>query len=439
MKSLHNILAARIGCSSLVILLAVLIAAVLVKTKPETQTIVPQEQVLAVQLKEAAAESLTVYIETQGVVQPLREVNISLQVGGQVVAMPKALQAGGLVTEGQLLLKIDPVDYQTRLAEAEAAVARIEAGLNMIDINEQANRVQLSLTERSRDLARKDFERAKKLAAEGQAVSVSVVESAERALTQAETQVSQLQQSLAQVPSRKLELQSELSAARARLEQAETALARTVLTAPFNARILAARAEMDEVLQPGATLFELADDSSLEIEVAVTAEDLRKWIPFEAQRDPASGWFAPLQNVPVKITWAESAEQISWQGHLNRIIRFDATTRTATLAVRIEGENLRASGSGLPLTAGMFCQVRIPGKTLSDVIALPRSAVTFDNKAYISENNRLKTVNVTVARSQGDAVYVSEGIRPGDQVVITRLVAPLEGVKLRDIDGDLQE
>jgi membrane fusion protein, multidrug efflux system len=52
--------------------------------------------------------------------------------------------------------------------------------------------------------------------------------------------------------------------------------------------------------------------------------------------------------------------------------------------------------------------------------------------AYLSVDGRLKTVQVKVARSQGDKVYVSEGIAPGDQVVVTRLVAPLEGVKLME-------
>jgi membrane fusion protein, multidrug efflux system len=432
MKTPSTLLSTRLGCSGGVILFSLLIALVLVKTKPETKTEAPREQVLAVKLLEAAPESLTVYIESQGLVKSLRRVQITPQVGGRVIEMPLPLKAGDLLQKGQLLVKIDPVDYQTALAEAKTSVARIEAGLEMIKINQEANAAQLQVAERSRDLAQKDFERAKKLSEEGQAVSISVVESSERAFIQAETQVLQLQQALAQVPSRVLEAESELAAALSRVEQAALALARTEISAPFDARIIESNVEMDEVLQPGVSIFELADDASLEIEVPVTAPDLRNWIPFEQDRDINSGWFAPLQPVPVKITWAESAEELSWEGRLDRIIRFDATTRTATLAVRIDGEKLRTHESGLPLTAGMFCQVEIPGKTLEEVIALPRSSVTFDNMAYLSVDGRLKTVQVKVARSQGDKVYVSEGIAPGDQVVVTRLVAPLEGVKLME-------
>ncbi|MGA0368869.1 MAG: efflux RND transporter periplasmic adaptor subunit, partial [Kiritimatiellia bacterium] len=316
-------------------------------------------------------------------------------------------------------------------AEAQASVSRLEAGLELIRIQEASNREQLQLAERSRDLARKEFERARRLSEEGQAVSEAVVESSERSLTQAETQVLQLRQALALVPGQILETESGLKAARAGVEQARLQLARTAIRSPLSGRIVLAQVEQAEVLQPGQMIFEIAEDSRLEIEVPVTAADLRNWIPFAQNPSPAlRGWFAPLLPVPVEIRWSESSSEALWEGELNRIVRFDATTRTAMLAVRIPEEKLITHATGLPLSEGMFCQVRIPGKELKQVFAVPRSAVTFDNKCYLYVDGRLKTVEVSVARSEGDITYISGGIQPGDQVIITRLVAPLEGVKL---------
>ncbi|WFB34782.1 biotin/lipoyl-binding protein [Kiritimatiellota bacterium B12222] len=431
MKKLHPMLfVARLGCSLGVMILAVFIAGVLWRLKPETETKAPQEAVLAVELLTAEATDLTVAIETQGIVMPLRKVLISPQVGGRVVEMPQELKAGDLVQKDQVLLKIDPIDYQTALAEATATLSRIEANLEMIRITEASDRQLLTFSERSRDLAQKDFERVKKLSEEGQAVSVSVVESTERAYTQAQSQVLQLQQSLDQIPSRIKEMESELAAAKARHEQSKLQLARTELRAPFPARVMSSTVEVDEVLQPGSKVFELADDSILEIAVPVTASDLRDWIPFDPSSASDQGWFPPLQKVPVSIRWSESRGDNEWQGQLDRLMRFDATTRTAMLAVRISGEQLKTRDTGLPLTEGMFCQVSIPGNTLKNVIKLPRSAVTFDNFCYLNVDGRLKTVAVVIARAQGEYVYISEGIKPGDQVITTRLVSPLEGVKL---------
>ena len=74
--------------------------------------------------------------------------------------------------------------------------------------------------------------------------------------------------------------------------------------------------------------------------------------------------------------------------------------------------------------------MNIPGRVMRSVVPLPRWAVTFENTVYIAENNRLKTVPVTVDRSEGDVAYVSRGLEPGDLVIATRLVDPLENVLL---------
>jgi len=85
----------------------------------------------------------------------------------------------------------------------------------------------------------------------------------------------------------------------------------------------------------------------------------------------------------------------------------------------------------LPLVEGMFCTVRIPGKQLKNVVRLPRWAVTFDNTVYIvNGENRLKTIPVTVARTEGETIYVSAGLNPGDTVITTRLIDPLENALL---------
>ena len=120
-----------------------------------------------------------------------------------------------------------------------------------------------------------------------------------------------------------------------------------------------------------------------------------------------------------------------WEGTLNRVVKFDAETRTVTVAIRIEGaEALSLNHGSLPLVEGMFCAVEIPGKTLQNVYRIPRWAVSFENTVYLAMDNKLKTVPVEIARAQGEEAYISEGINPGDKVIITRLIDPVENTKL---------
>lgn len=414
-----------------VILFSVVVAAILIKLKPETETREPEEPVLTAQLVTASLDDIVVTVTSHGIATPTRVVTLSSEVAGRITDVPQHLDAGDRVQQGQTLLTIDPTDYRAAVLEAEASLARMEATRKRLDTTESTTLSQLEVSKRSRDLARADFERLTALSQEGRAVSQAVAEGSERTLAQAESQVLQLEQALELLPSQKREADSEKRAAEARLSRANTQLERTKVTAPFSGRIVTSMVEENAYLAPGSPMLQLADDSELEVHVSVQASDLRKWIPFTNEPSD-NGWFPPVEQIPVSIEWTGSELGYQWTGTLDRVVSFDATTRMAMLAITVSGEQLTAENGSFPLTDGMFCRVSIPGKTLSGVVELPREAVSFDNKAYVSVNGRLRTIDVTVAWSTEDTVYVSEGIREGDLVVATRLVAPLEGVKLEN-------
>jgi hypothetical protein len=79
----------------------------------------------------------------------------------------------------------------------------------------------------------------------------------------------------------------------------------------------------------------------------------------------------------------------------------------------------------------MFCRVEIPGRALTDVVQLPRWAVTLEGTVYLVDEGRLRTAPVEISRVEGDVAFVRAGLQPGDVVVTTRLIDPLEGVRLR--------
>ncbi len=412
---------------SLSILLAsILIAILLVHTRPKARVEPPREPELAVRLQTAVSTNLTVQLESFGIARPLREVDLAPEVAARIVAMPRVLKPGDRVEAGELLVVLEETDFQAAVDEAEAATARVQSALAQLDIQERSDLERTALLERTRDLARAEFERVDALHREEKIGTSTAVEGAEQAYNLALNNLLLLRQSLALLSERRNELRNEFRASEARLERARLQLARTRLHAPFAGRLTHTTAEVGALAQPGRPLLGLADDSALEIQAAITASDLRQWIPFEDARGLPG--FAPLPPLPVSIEWSDGGATLAWQGRLHRVISLDATTRTATLAVRIEGDALRGEGP-LPLADGMFCRILLPGNRLENVIALPRSAVTFDGNVFLSVEGRLRTLAVTPRRSEGESVYVS-GIPEGARVVLTRVIAPLEGVKL---------
>ena len=119
---------------------------------------------------------------------------------------------------------------------------------------------------------------------------------------------------------------------------------------------------------------------------------------------------------------------------------FDKQTRTLTVAVRVDVETApKKNPRSLPLVEGMFCSVKIPGRSLHQVFRLPRQAVSFENTVYTAEGNRLRTVQVEVVRIDGEYAYVADGLNVGDTVVTTRLIDPLENALLEITDKSKQE
>jgi RND family efflux transporter MFP subunit len=217
------------------------------------------------------------------------------------------------------------------------------------------------------------------------------------------------------------------------LETAQTNLERCEARAPFNARVNSVSLEKGQYVTPGQDVVTLADDSVLEILVPLDSRDARKWLRFKGdETNGKAAWFSSLEQVPCQISWTENNNGQTWHGRLHRVVKFDQQTRTLTVAVRVNVETGKKQNPlSLPLADGMFCSVKIPGRTLQGVFQLPRQAVSFDNKVYVAVDNRLKTVPVEVARVEGESAYVAEGLNAGDMVVSTRLVDPLENALLQ--------
>lgn len=426
----------RIAVCSAILLSGLITMAALASLKKPPAQAVFQEQPYKVEVLRAQPEDVPVILTGYGEAHAIRSVVLSAEVSGAVIAVHPRLNVGEIIPEGDVLFEIDPRDYRAALAEADAGVTQLENTVVRLEKEQDFEKRRLTVLGRTRDLALAEFQRLKRLYDESKVGTRSGVEAAEKAYNQALDQLRLLEQSLAVYPVRLREARAALEAACAQRERALTQLARCTIRAPFTGRVTAKSVELGQFLSPGTPAVTLADDSLLEIHVPLDSDDARQWLLFETPPTPSEfSWFHHLRQVPCTVRWTQDPEGHTWQGLLHRVVVFDRSSRTLTVAVRIPAaEASRAGRSGLPLTEGMFCAVEIPGRRLEHVVRLPQWAVTYDNKVYLVVENRLKTAPVRVARLQGEEAFISEGIRTGDMVIVTRLVNPLENMLL-----DLQE
>ncbi|RTZ95879.1 MAG: hypothetical protein DSY90_12175 [Deltaproteobacteria bacterium] len=378
-------------------------------------------------------QAVPVFISGYGQARPLNVVALAPEVSGRVTAVHPRLETGEVIAAGDVLFEVDPINYQVALKQTRAAVARWQSTIARLKKQSVIDKERLKTLRRNKDLAQAEFKRIRTLFESDSVGTRSGVERAEQAFNAATDHADQMAQAVALYPIRIKEAQSSLASARAGNSLSKVNLARCRVTAPFTGRIKSVNIEKGQFAVPGQPVLTLADDSVLEIRVPLDSRDARKWLDFDDTRTHVdTAWFSRLKQQPCTVLWTEDKKGHHWQGKLHRVVKFDPQTRTVTVAIRVDARSAASTSSGtLPLVEGMFCEVRIPGRPLENVYRLPRQAVSFENTVYLSVNDRLRTRPVEVARVEGESVYVSGGLKPGDRVITTRLIDPLENTLLK--------
>jgi len=350
---------------------------VLKQSRRPPEKALQQEVPLAVETVRIHPEDIPVMLKGLGDVHSRTRVDLSAEIAGRILSLHPGLEAGAIIPEGEVLLRIDCREHQLI---HDLAVARLE------------------ILKRNLALLEKEYARVAELYRQDRVGNLTSVEKAEQGVNSIRERIKQLEESR---------------------DRAGLSLERCRIRAPFSCRVDNLGVELGEYVLPGKKLLTLVDDSDLELVVSLDSGEALQWLRFSKPAE--DGWFGEPEHVSCKILWTEDAT-IQAQGILDRIIRFDRKTRTLVLAIRL----VPGSGGRLPVVDGMFCRVTIPGRTLSGVFALPVTALTVDQRVFVVRDSRLHGRTVHVVRRDNDTVFIDSGLDDGDEVVTTRLNNPLE-------------
>ena len=379
----------------------------------------------------AARTSVQPVLTGFGDVQPVRRVDLVAETAGRILHVHPALRAGERVRVGESLLRIDPREAQSRVAELEAVAATARIARQRLDAEHSAQTQRLDLLRRSLELADAQHARLRQLHEGSDVGSRSAVEAAERERLALAEQVLALQTDVDLYSLKADDLDRQALAAEAQLDRARLEAERCDVAAPFDARILKADVEAGQWTSPGQPLVSLADDSLREIHVSLDAAQAFRHLEFQPQETADAGWF-PLP-VPAEcgIRLTGVGGDLAAAGRLHRVVRFDRASRMLTVAVRVDSS---ASDGGWPLAEGMFCRVEIPGRALADVVPVPRHALTPRQEVYVAENGVLRIRPVVAAYLDDQWAYLSAGIEEGEIVLTSRLVNPMENAPVAGVE-----
>jgi RND family efflux transporter MFP subunit len=314
-------------------------------------------------------------------------VEVVPQVSGKVVEVHRSLVAGGRFAAGEALVVIDPRDYELAADRARAAVARA--------------RVMLEQELAEAEVARTEWE------------DMNPGQAPPSGLVLREPQVAQAR--------------AEIDAAEADLSAAELNLERTRVSVPFDGIVVTESVDVGQYLGPGRAVATVYGTEAVEIRVPLASGEL-EWIdvPDRPGRRGSS----------VEVTAASADASHSWQGAVVRMEgTVDERSRMVHVVVEVGDPFARRDGRP-PLLPGTFVDVSMRGRSLLDVVPVPRHAV-HDGHVWIVEDGLLRIREVELARADRQQALVAAGLDDGAKVVVSPLDAVTDGMSVRVAGGDL--
>ncbi len=371
--------------SLLALIIAVGIAAWLIKTAPSPNVRPRLEQATLVEVSKLQVSDEAVVIESSGTVIPARQVELQARVAGQVVRINPPFMPGGRFATGEEVIKIEPEDYRLTVERQQAEVTR----------SEQEYRMELG----RQDIARHEWSL---LSDQGEVIEL------DRDLSLRQPQLKQAE--------------ADLSSARSSLRQAELDLTRTSVTAPFNSVVISKDVELGAQISSSTVIGSLAGTDEFWVHLTLPVSDL-VWFSAGPGDEGARVILQPT---------GQNKEKISWEGRvIKKQADLDEKGRLAQIIVSVPRP---LDNPDHPLLLGMYVTAKIQGKSVPGVFSIPRNALRGSNDVWlVGRNNRLEIHPVEVVWSGLDRVLVRDGLEAGSSLVVSDLATPVEGMLLKVI------
>ena len=85
-----------------------------------------------------------------------------------------------------------------------------------------------------------------------------------------------------------------------------------------------------------------------------------------------------------------------------------------------------------PLLIGEYVRVKIIGRKLDNVFQIPRTALRDNSNVWITnENQTLEIRNVHPVWRDADIVLLKDGLKSGEQLIVSDLPAPVDGMTVQ--------
>ncbi|MBC02714.1 MAG: hypothetical protein CMJ34_05340 [Phycisphaerae bacterium] len=205
-----------------------------------------------------------------GTMHPSMTSMVPSRVASTVESLHEGLDVGMPVKEGEVIVRLDPEDYQRQAESAAERLVQIDAEIDRLDSELETSRARLEIANRALELAEQDLVRVRDAQGRGAAVQREIDTAEQQVLTARRGQVT-IEELVSTLPIRRRALvaqQDELISAR---RLAESQVDRCLIKAPFDGVVAAVMVEVGEQVGPGVPIARVFDPSLIELPLRIPA------------------------------------------------------------------------------------------------------------------------------------------------------------------------
>jgi len=364
---------------SLIVGVTVVVLFILISTRPRLAPVEQPEKVWAVNAVVAHYDLVQPQLNLFGEVVAGRRSELRPLVSGLIIEIGANFRDGGIVKQGDVLVQIDPFDYETALAEQRSILKEARARLKMLG---------------------RDLERAKDLFEE-KTVPEQFLENAELAVIQQETIVEQRE---------------------INLSQAQRDLSETRLLAPYDGVLNNVSANLGNQVSGFGNdkVADLIDTSRLEVRFSLSNSQYGRLL---------EGGESVIGR-PVRVWWRVGDQSLNYDARIERVgAEIISTTGGVEVFAVIDSDEKQTH-----LRPGAFVEVSLADKEYKDVLQAPESAIYGEDIVYVVSDGRMAERRIQILGYDGTDVLIrSVGDPPivdGELIVTTELREAGAGAKV---------